>query len=66
VYYVLEVKMIFFRGEKCVGIEGSDGVPWRKGPPVDGEGLGPVLDASERGVLPPGDQGCEFLMVGWS
>jgi hypothetical protein len=45
VYYVLEVEMIVFGGEKCVGIEGSDGVPWWKGPSADGEGLGPVLDA---------------------
>jgi hypothetical protein len=57
VYYVLIVQMIvFLRGKKCVGIEGGDGFPWRKGPSADGEGLGPVLDASRRGTVPLGDQ----------
>jgi hypothetical protein len=60
-YYVLEVEMIVFGGTKCVGIEGSDGVPWRKGPSADGEGLGPVLDASRRSALPPGDQVGDFF-----
>jgi hypothetical protein len=55
VYYVLVVVMIVFRGEECVGIEGSNSVPWRKGPFADGEGLGPVLDASRRGAVPLGD-----------
>jgi hypothetical protein len=63
VYYVLVVEMIVFGGEKCVRIEGSDGVPWRKGPSANGEGLGPVLDASRRGAIPLGNQVGEFLMV---
>jgi hypothetical protein len=52
---VFAVEMIVFRGKECVGIEGSNGVPWRKGPSADGEGLGPVLDASRRGAVPLGD-----------
>jgi hypothetical protein len=43
--------------ERCVRREGSDGVPWRNGPSADGVGvsLGPALDASGRGALPPGN-----------
>jgi hypothetical protein len=53
VYYVLVVMMIVFGGEKCVGIEGSDSVPWWKGPSANGEGFGPVSHASGRGALLP-------------
>jgi hypothetical protein len=56
VYYVLVVEMIVFGGEECIGIESGDGFPWREGPYADGEGLGPVLDASRRGAVPLGDQ----------
>jgi hypothetical protein len=49
--------------KKCVRIEGGDGVPWRKGPYTNGEGLGPVLDASRRGAVPLGNQIGEFFMV---
>jgi hypothetical protein len=62
VYYVLVVEMIVFGGEKYVGVEGSDGVTWRKGPSADGKGLGPVLDASRRGVVPLGNQVGEFFL----
>jgi hypothetical protein len=60
VYYVLVVEMIVFGGEECIGIESSDGFPWRKGPSAD-ESLGPLLDASRRGAVPLGDQVGEFL-----
>jgi hypothetical protein len=60
VYYVLVVEMIVFGGEKCVEIESSDGVPWRKGPSADGKDLRPVLDASRRGAVPLGNQLVSF------
>jgi hypothetical protein len=55
VYYVLVVGRIVFRGKECVGIDSGDDFPWREGPSADGEGLGPVLDASRRGAIPFGD-----------
>jgi hypothetical protein len=61
VYYVLVVKVIVFGGEKCVEIEGSDGVLWRKGPTADGEGFRPILHPSGRGALLPRNQVGEFF-----